>query len=86
MFEPYKSGMDNTCTSQSLELAAIPYSANQSVDPLLWNRNFCPISIFSINKYLDGNTKNIICSLYKMLPPQKLNYLPSDIVSIKPPI
>ena len=28
--------------------------------------SFCPISIFEINKYLEGNAKNIVCSLYKM--------------------
>ena len=66
MLEPHESGVDNTYTSQSLELAAIPYSANQSVDSLLWNGNFCPISIFGINKYLDSNAKNIICLLYRM--------------------
>jgi len=30
----------------------IPYQANQSVDPQLWNGNFCPISLFEVDEYL----------------------------------
>jgi len=32
----------------------------------LWNRSFYPISIFQVNKYLEGDTKNIACSLYRI--------------------
>jgi len=32
----------------------------------LWDGNFCPIFIFGINDYLEGDAKNIAYSLYKM--------------------
>ena len=37
------------------------------MDPQLWDGSFCPISIFGINEYLEGNAKNITCSLYRMV-------------------
>ena len=33
---------------------------------LLWDGSFCPISLFSLNKYLDGNAKNITCFLLRI--------------------
>jgi len=47
-------------------MAAIPYSTNQPAHPQLWNSCFCPISIFRINKYLEEDTKNIACFLYRI--------------------
>jgi len=32
----------------------------------LWDGSFCPISIFGVNKYLEGDAKNIACSLYRI--------------------
>ena len=66
MPEPHGSGTSNTNIPYGLEPATIPYSANQPVDPQLWDGNFCPVSIFGINEYLDGDAKNIACSLYRM--------------------
>ena len=56
----------NNIYLQELEPFTIPYSINQSVYLQLWNGNFCSISIFSVNDYLEGDAKNIACSLYKM--------------------
>ena len=39
-------------TSQGLDPWVIPYQANQSVDPQLWNGNFCPIFLFEVDEYL----------------------------------
>jgi len=39
---------------------------NQPVDLQLWDGNFCPVSIFGVNKYLEEDAKNIICSLYRI--------------------
>lgn len=44
----------------------IPYSINQPADPQLWDGSFCPISIFGVNEYLEGDSKNIACSLYRI--------------------
>jgi len=52
-----------TTTSTNLEPSAIPYQANQSVDPMLWNGNFSSISLFSTVKVLERDAKNIACSL-----------------------
>ena len=46
-----------------LEPSTIPYSANQPVDPQLWDDS---IYLFRINEYLEGDVKNIACSLYRM--------------------
>jgi len=37
------------------------------VDPQLWNSSFSPIPLFGQNKYLKGNSKNIICSLLRIV-------------------
>jgi len=52
-----------TTTPTNLEPSAIPYQANQSVDPMLWNGNFSSISLFSTVKVLERDAKNIACSL-----------------------
>ena len=59
--------ISNTYTSQGLKLSVIPYITNQLVNPQLWNSNFCPISLFKINEYLEGNTKNTICLPLKIV-------------------
>jgi len=33
---------------------------------LLWDGSFCPISIFGINEYFEGDAKNIACPLYRI--------------------
>jgi len=33
----------------------------------LWYGNFCPIFIFEINKYLEGDAKNITCPLHRIV-------------------
>ena len=65
VLKPYGMNVNNIY-SQELEPFTIPYSINQSVYLQLWNGNFCSISIFSVNDYLEGDAKNIACSLYKM--------------------
>ena len=57
--EPYGMVTNNMCEPQSLEPSTILYSVNQPVNPQLWDGSFCPISIFEINEYLEGNAKNI---------------------------
>ena len=52
--------------SQDIELFMILYIINQLTDPQLWDGSFCLISIFGMNKYLEDNTKNIICSLLRI--------------------
>lgn len=63
----YVEDTTNKCTSQSVELLAIPYSTNQPVDPQLWDRSFCSIFLFGLNEYLDSNAKNIMCSLLRIV-------------------
>jgi len=36
------------------------------VNPQLWDGSFCSIFLFRINEYLEGDAKNIICSLYRI--------------------
>jgi len=59
--------INNTCISQDLELLVISYANNQPADLQLWNDDFYLISLFGINKYLEGNAKNITCSLFRMV-------------------
>ena len=62
-----QSNTVNICKPQELEISIIPYSVNQLVNPQLWDSNFCLISIFSINKYIESDAKNIVCSLYQIV-------------------
>jgi len=57
---------NSTYRLQGLKSSTIPYFVNQLVDLQLWDSSFCPISIFGINKYLEGDAKNITCSLYRI--------------------
>lgn len=68
MPEPRNTDANNnsTCQPQGLEASVIPYSINQPADPQLWDGSFCPISIFGVNEYLEGDSKNIACSLYRI--------------------
>jgi len=63
---PIEAVSNNTCSTEELEPSVIPYTANQPVDSQLWNGNFCPISIFGMNKYLEGDARNINCSLHRI--------------------
>jgi len=58
---------NDTYIFQGMEPSVIPYAINQPVDPQLWDSNFCPISLFEMNEYLEDNTKNITCSLLRMV-------------------
>ena len=53
-------------TSPNLEPLAIPYQANQPADPMLWDGNFSLISLFGTVKVLEGDAKNIVCSLQRI--------------------
>jgi len=46
-----------------LEPLVISYQVNQSADLQLWDGNFCTISLFGIDKYLESDARNITCSL-----------------------
>ena len=59
--------MNNTSAPQDLEPLAIPYIANQPMDPQLWGGNFYPISLFGLDEYLERDTKNIMYSLLRMI-------------------
>ena len=65
--ELYNMDANNICNLQSLEFSAIPYSVHQPTDPQLWDSSFCFFFLFGINEYLEGNAKNIACSLYRMV-------------------
>ena len=66
MYIPYGNDNNNMLSFPELELLVILYQDNQSVVLQLWNSNFAPISLFGTDKYLVGNTKNIMCSLLRM--------------------
>ena len=55
--------------THGIEPTAILYTVNQSVDPPLWDGNFysISISIFGMNEYLEGDAKNITCSLLRII-------------------
>ena len=59
--------MNNTSAPQGLEPSAIPYIANQPMDSQLWGGNFCSISLFGLDEYLEEDTKNIMCSFLRMV-------------------
>jgi len=63
----YVAKINNTSISQDLKPLVISYTINQSMGPQLWDSNFCPISFFRINKYLECNAKNITCSLFRIV-------------------
>jgi len=44
-------------------LSAILYEANSPVDPNLWDSHFGSVSLFSTNKFLQSDARNISCSL-----------------------
>ena len=48
------------------DLWVVTYMINQPVNPQLWDNSFYLISLFRMNKYLKGDSKNITCSLLKM--------------------
>ena len=57
----------NITTPQCFEPMVILYAINQPINPQLWNSNFCPFSIFSMNEYLKGNVFHITCSLLRIV-------------------
>jgi len=58
---------NNSTIFQDIKLSIISYNkVNQPIDPQLWNSSFHPIFIFEMNKYLEGNIKNISCSLLRI--------------------
>jgi len=50
-----------------MEPSVILCAINQPADSQLWDGSFCSISLFGMNEYLEGNAKNITCSLLKMI-------------------
>jgi len=40
---------------------ALSYSANQLIDPSLWDSNFGSVSLFGTKEFLDRNICNITC-------------------------
>ena len=64
---PYAPGSSNTSTTQGIKPSVIPYAVNQPADLQLWDSSFCPISLLGMNEFLDGDAKNITCSLLRMV-------------------
>jgi len=58
---------NDTNTTHNFELTVILYTVSQSADPQLWDGNFCPISIFGMNEYFEGNVKNITYSPHRIM-------------------
>ena len=63
---PQDNSINYSATPLDLEPSAIPYQANQPADPQLWDRNFSLISLFGTDEFLDGDAKNIACSLQRI--------------------
>jgi len=53
-------------SSSNLESSTILYQTDQPTDLLLWDGNFALISLFGIDTFLNDDTKNIACYLYKI--------------------
>ena len=62
----HSTGTNLATNPVNLEPSAIPYQANQPADPMLWDGNFSSISLFGTIKVLEGNAKNIMCSLQRI--------------------
>jgi len=60
------TGINPAATSANLEPSAIPYQANQPADPTLWDGSFSSISLFGTIEALEGDAKNIACSLQRI--------------------
>ena len=58
---------NNQPISQRVKTSIISYIANQPADSLLWDGIFYSIFLFSLNKYLKEDAKNITCSLLRMV-------------------
>ena len=63
---PHVNGINYSVSPPDPEPSAIPYQANQPADPQLWDRNSNLISLFGTDKFLVGNTKNIVCSIQRI--------------------
>jgi len=48
------------------EPTIILYQTNSPVDPNLWDGNFTPVSLLSVDECLNGDIKNISCSLQRI--------------------
>jgi len=66
IYKSYVAEINCENMSDGLESSVIFYQINQPMNLQLWNGNFCPISLFEIDKYLKDNFKNIICSLLRI--------------------
>ena len=63
----YEIASNDMNTTHSLEPTVILYTINQPIDPQLQDSNFYSISIFGINEYLEGDTKNITYLLHRIV-------------------
>jgi len=61
----YNNSINNLASAPDLEPSVIPYQANQSVDPQLWDGNFSLVSLFSTDEFLTDDARNIACSLQR---------------------
>jgi len=50
----------------NIEPSVIPYQTNGPADPNLWDGNFSPISLLGVDEFLNGDAKNMACSLQRM--------------------
>jgi len=60
---PCFSGDNAVNSSPSTKPSIIPYQINSPADPNLWDSNFALVLLHGIDEYLNGNAKNISCSL-----------------------
>jgi len=55
------------CQPQGLEMYSISYLVNQPTDPRLLDDSAHSISIYSLNKHLKVDAKNIMTSFYRIV-------------------
>jgi len=65
IYIPNNIDTSNMLSSPSLEPSVILYQDNQPTNPQLWDGNFTPVSMSSVDEFLTSNIKNIVCSLLR---------------------
>ena len=66
IYVPHSNDANNMLSPLELELSVILYQDNQFANTQLWNSNFASILLFSTDKYLVDDMKNIVCSLVRI--------------------
>jgi len=63
---PHAQNMRVIALKLTLKSLAISYQENQPADLELWNGFFAPISLLSLDQFINRNIQNIVCSLYRI--------------------